>query len=121
MIAVDEAQRLRELPAKSRKELLSRLELHVGRVLKLEMPSREGDGYYHHYRESYTVIGELLWLKRVDGGAIRVRLRGSSKKLKLKLTSSVSILTEGQWVLLHRAVEPELDGDGYDDDGGFIL
>jgi len=105
MIAVDEAQRLRELPAKSRKELLSRLELHVGRVLKIEGKTESTEYNYYGYGEvvtqHFTEIGELLWLRGVKGGKLKLKLRGAPKRVKLKLSYSVSVLTDGQWVLIH--------------------
>lgn len=122
MIEVEKAQRLQELPAGSKSELFKRLELNVGSVLKIEVPAREEKydtggypGYgYSEPQNAYATVGELLWLKRTEGGPLRVKLRGSSKKLKLKLSYTVSMLADGQWIPLHIAkekIDSELDSE----------
>lgn len=99
MIEVEGALKARSEPAKDVAELLERLEHSIGRVLKVTFAAKD-ETYYHNYREGYTVIGELHRLRLTEGSS-SVKARIGTDSEKLKLSSEISVLTDGQWVSIH--------------------
>jgi len=121
MIDVTEARKLEALPARSKRELFERLDTRIGRILKIDVAYRE-ETYSHYAQSAHTLVGELLWLKKVEGRSVKLKLRGSGK-FRLKLIDGVSVLADGGWVPIHIPLDQsdEDDEDDDEDDEGFRL
>ena len=109
MISVDEAARALVAPAQSIEELLDRLSVLIGRVLKVQV-ARVPSTDYGYGSSAYTAIGELLALIHAEGSdRITVRIgpkNGESvADRQLKLSSEISLLRDGLWVPIHTPEE----------------
>ena len=103
MIDVEAAQKAREAPAKTLDDLADRLYALVGRTLKLKVKRVEGTSYAGG-AEGYTTSGVLDAVYFAEySKSISVRFSAHSKEeiLSLRLTSEVSMLTDGKWIPIH--------------------
>jgi len=109
MIEVTEARAELDAPAKSLEELADRLYPLAGRTLKVSLP-RVPRSNYDAGSKAFTVAGILDSVVLFDGaGAISVYIGAASgntdQRRKVGLSSTVSVLTDGGWVLVHRPKE----------------
>ena len=98
-----EAERLK-LPAKSGRELFSRLSKLVGRTVKIDFPERQG---YYSISDAHSSVGQLQWLDWKKGGSsvkVFIGRPGSDEESgtqRVRLEAKVSVLTDGQWIVIH--------------------
>ena len=103
MIDVEAAQKAREAPAKTLDDLADRLYALIGRTLKLKVERIEGTNYTSG-TNGYTtsgVLGAVYFADYSKSVSVRFSAHSNEETLSLRLTSEVSMLTDGKWIPIH--------------------
>ena len=115
MIEVNESAKTADGPARSLREIFDRLSVLVGRVIRVELrPIPGDDNRWSRPVALSSTVGTLRWLSYKEGTSSQVTAfidKPSAEQSKppnpfesLDLRSEISVLTDGQWRMIHDPV-----------------